>query len=206
MKICIAGLTGQTGAGKSSVAGYLRQNGACIIDCDLLAREITLPGSPVLKKLSERFGDDIIRKDGTLDRRLLASRAFADKVGSDALNAITHPAITELARERMIQAENDGFDIAVLDAAVLHASELKNDCDVIICVCAPAEERLERLEKRDKIERAEIMKRMSAQPSEEYYRENSDIIINNGVGDDMKNQCDELVKQLKNIAKEKREG
>ena len=47
---------------------------------------------------------------------------------------------------------------------------------------------------------------MSAQPSEEYYRENSDIIINNGVGDDMKNQCDELVKQLKNIAKEKREG
>ncbi len=206
MKICIAGLTGQTGAGKSSVAEYLHLNGACIIDCDLLAREITLPGSPVLPKLSKRFGADIIKADGTLDRRLLASRAFADKEGSDALNAITHPAITDLARERMHQAEKDGYDIAVLDAAVLHASELKYDCDVIICVCAPEHERLERLEKRDNIERAEIMKRMSAQPPEEYYRKNSDIIISNGVGDDIKAQCEELVVKLKSIAKEKVEG
>lgn len=205
MKICIAGLTGQTGAGKSSVAEYLRQNGAFIIDCDLLAREITLPGSPVLNTLSERFGEDIIRADGTLDRRLLASRAFADKEGSDALNAITHPAITELARERMKQAQTEGFDIAVLDAAVLHASELKYDCDVIICVCAPETERLERLQKRDKIERAEILKRMSAQPSEEYYRENSDIIINNGIDDDTQKSCTELIKQLKVIAAEKSE-
>ena len=205
MKICIAGLTGQTGAGKSSVAEFLRQNGACIIDCDLLAREITLPGSPVLEQLSERFGEDIIKADGTLDRRLLASRAFADKEGSDALNAITHPAITELARERMKQAEDDGFKIAVLDAAVLHASELKYDCDVIICVCAPKSERLERLEKRDKIERAEILKRMAAQPPEEYYRENSDIIINNGIGDDTQKRCAELIRQLEAIAAEKSE-
>ncbi len=205
MKICIAGLTGQTGAGKSSIAEFLGKNGVCIIDCDVLAREITLPGSPVLEKLSERFGEDIIRDDGTLDRRLLASRAFKNPEDTAALSAITHPAITQLARERIQQAQDDGFDIAVLDAAVLHASELKYDCDVIICVCAPEQERLERLEKRDKIERSEILKRMAAQPPEEYYRKNSDIIINNGVGDDTQKNCAQLLEQLKVIALEKTE-
>ena len=55
MSICVAGLTGQTGAGKSSVAVFLKEAGACIIDCDLLARQVTLPGSSVLEKLAERF-------------------------------------------------------------------------------------------------------------------------------------------------------
>lgn len=203
MSICVAGLTGQTGAGKSSVAILLKEAGACIIDCDLLARQVTLPGSPVLEKLAERFGGDIIKADKTLDRRLLASRAFADKEGAQALNDITHPAITELARERILQAQESGFEIAVLDAAVLLASPLKYDCDVIICVCAPEQERLERLLKRDKIERDEIIKRMSAQPQEEYYRKNSDIIINNGDGDDIAAQCTELIRNLRKIAEEK---
>ena len=203
MSICVAGLTGQTGAGKSSVAILLKEAGACIIDCDLLARKVTLPGSPVLEKHAERFGGDIIKADKTLDRRLLASRAFADREGAQALNDITHPAITALARERILQAQESGFEIAVLDAAVLLASPLKYDCDVIICVCAPEQERLERLLKRDKIERDEIIKRMSAQTQEEYYRKNSDIIINNGDGDDVAAQCTELIRNLRKLAEEK---
>ena len=203
MSICVAGLTGQTGAGKSSVAILLKEAGACIIDCDLLARQVTLPGSPVLEKLAERFGGDIIKADKTLDRRLLASRAFADKEGAQALNDITHPAITALARERILQAQESGFEIAVLDAALLLESPLKDDCDVIICVCAPEQERLERLLKRDKIERDEIIKRMSAQPQEEYYCKNSDIIINNGDGDDIAAQCTELIRTLRKLAEEK---
>ena len=203
MSICVAGLTGQTGAGKSSVAAFLKEAGACIIDCDLLARQVTLPGSPVLEKLAERFGGDIIKADKTLDRRLLASRAFADREGAQALNDITHPAITALARERILQAQESGFEIAVLDAALLLESPLKDDCDVIICVCAPEQERLERLLKRDKIERDEIIKRMSAQPQEEYYRKNSDIIINNGDGDDVAAQCTELIRNLRKLAEEK---
>ena len=91
----------------------------------------------------------------------------------------------------------------MLDAAVLLESPLKDDCDVIICVCAPEQERLERLLKRDKIERDEIIKRMSAQPQEEYYRKNSDIIINNGDGDDVAAQCTELIRNLRKLAEEK---
>ena len=91
----IIGLTGLTGAGKSTVAQKLMAYGCYHIDADKVAREVINNNENVKNKLKERFGDDVVNEDGTTNRPLLATRAFADFESTNDLNAITHPAVTE---------------------------------------------------------------------------------------------------------------
>jgi len=169
----IIGLTGPTGAGKTTAARILEGMGCDIIDCDVLARDITLPGSPVLAELAQRFGEDIVREDGFLDRALLASRAFASEQARQALNAITHPAITALALEQA--GRSDGRAV-VIDAAALLESELIWYCNHTIVVTAPEELRLARILARDGITEQAARQRMAAQSHINYHRYGHTII------------------------------
>ena len=84
------GITGRSGCGKSTVTAVFAAHGVPLADADQLSREILLPGSPLLPQLAARFGGDILKPDGTLDRRLLADRAFATPEGKAALDSLTH--------------------------------------------------------------------------------------------------------------------
>ena len=92
------GITGRSGCGKSTVTAVFAAHGVPLADADQLSREILLPGSPLLPQLAARFGGDILKPDGTLDRRLLADRAFATPEGKAALDSLTHPAIVARIR------------------------------------------------------------------------------------------------------------
>ena len=85
------GITGRSGCGKSTVTAVFAGHGVPLADADQISREILLPGSPLLPQLAARFGGEILRPDGTLDRRLLADRAFATPEGKAALDSLTHP-------------------------------------------------------------------------------------------------------------------
>ena len=87
------GITGRSGCGKSTVTAVFSAHGVPLADADQISREMLLPSSPLLPVLARRFGADILRADGSLDRRLLADRAFAAPEGKAALDAITHPEI-----------------------------------------------------------------------------------------------------------------
>src|SRR4051794_21132552 len=91
----MVGLTGGIGAGKSTVAALFTHRGAVVVDADAIARQVVEPGSPVLERLAERFGADVIGADGRLDRARLAERAFASPDAKRDLESITHPAIGE---------------------------------------------------------------------------------------------------------------
>lgn len=173
----VYGLTGKTGAGKSTVAAFLKEKGFYIIDGDIIARHITDKGKPALKKLAGYFGEDILNADGTLNRRLLASRAFSSPENTDMLNRITHPLITEEFETEIENAEREGYSKAVIDAAALLESECKNLCSKIIVVCAPEEMRLRRILARDGITEDEAKRRMNAQRDDEYYFSHADIIV-----------------------------
>ncbi|MBQ7121334.1 MAG: threonylcarbamoyl-AMP synthase [Clostridia bacterium] len=185
--IPVIGLTGQTGAGKTTVAAMLRERGCYIVDTDILARR-AVENPEVIDLLKKRFGDDIVN-NGVLDRRELARRAFATEEGTAALSAITHPEITRLAVEEIHIAQKEGAKAAVIDAALLFDSPLHAICEKNISVIADEKIRLERIIARDGISESDAILRINAQPPAEYYIKKADIIIDNN-GEDLEEQID----------------
>ena len=115
------GITGRSGCGKSTVTAVFAAHGVPLADADQLSREILLPGSPLLPKLAQRFGADILKADGTLDRRLLADRAFATPEGKAALDSLTHPEIVRRIRAAKQAAQDAGAPLFGLAARRLNA-------------------------------------------------------------------------------------
>ena len=171
------GLTGKTGAGKSTIANLLKEKDCYIIDGDIIARQITEKGSEVLPVLQKAFGDDILDDNGELIRAVLAKRAFSSKENTALLNSITHPVIKQRCADEMAKAESLGYKTALIDAAALLDSDCKDLCDKIIVVTAPEDIRLQRILERDRITQEQAMTRINAQKSDEYYFSHADIII-----------------------------
>ena len=115
------GITGRSGCGKSTVTAVFAGHGVPLADADQISREILLPGSPLLPALAERFGADILKADGTLDRRLLADRAFATPEGKAALDGLTHPEIVRRIRAAKQVLRELDFITALPASAVLAA-------------------------------------------------------------------------------------
>lgn len=194
IEITVIGLTGQTGAGKSTFAEMLINKGYYIIDTDILARK-AVEGRAVVDQLCKCFGEDIA-KNGIIDRRELARRAFSSPEKTELLNSVTHPEIIRLTVEEIHRAETQNARAAVVDAPVLFECALANICDFTVCVTAPEEERISRIIARDSISKEDAEMRISAQKSEKYYLEKSDIIIKNGKNDDMKSQIEKIERRL----------
>jgi len=176
--VLLVGLTGGIGSGKSTVAELLAARGAWIVDADAVARAVVEPGSPALARLVERFSEEILDRDGALDRAALARLAFADDESRRDLEAITHPAINEEFLRRMQEAPADS--IVVCDVPLLAESKQAQarGYPIVIVVEAPREVRLERLEDRG-VDRADAEARMGAQASDDARRALATHVIDN---------------------------
>ena len=177
MNNIIVGLTGQTGAGKSTVSGFLQESGCNIINADSVAREALSVGSDVLKRLALIFGSDIIDTDGSCRRRLLARRAFSSRENTELLNKITHPWIKARIEEYIEMYKKDNDCVIVIDAPQLFESGCDSVCDKVIAVIAPRSIRMERIIRRDSLSISEAQLRINAQHPQEYYTRKSDFII-----------------------------
>lgn len=192
-KAIVIGLTGQTGAGKTTVAEGLRHFGYQIIKADEVARLVTEQGSPVLTSLAFTFGADILKEDGSLNRALLAERAFASPEQTKKLNEITHPEILRLINKKVNGAFFDGYEGVVLDASQLFESGLNERCSLVVSVVAPEDVRLRRIMERDHLTEEKARLRMNAQYPEEFFRTHSDYIIENtGTAEELKLQLRQL--------------
>lgn len=193
----IIGITGLTGAGKGTVAQRLVTHGAYHIDADRVARDVINNSETVKKQLQNRFGDDIIGKDGEILRPVLASRAFADEESTEALNAITHPAVTEKIKEIIAEKENENYKAVIIDAIALFESGEDKLCDFTVAVVAPMEIRIERIMQRDNITLERAMERINAQKDESFFTRQADFILWNYPPYDLNKEILPIVAQLK---------
>ena len=189
-------LTGGIATGKSYVAGRFREAGVPIVDADLLAREVVLPGTPALAAIRKRFGPDAVRRDGTMDRIRVAQIVFKDKRARLDLEAIIHPAV--------IKAISDFFNalpkrtpFAVADIPLVFETGREKDFDAIIVVACPREMQLERLMERNKLSREDAEKRLAAQlPIDQKVKKATYVINNEGSFEDTNKQVDALIQKL----------
>jgi dephospho-CoA kinase len=177
--VLVVGLTGNIASGKSTVARLLSELGATIIDADVLARRTVDPGTPAHAAIVQRWGNQVVSADGTIDREALRHIVFRAPAELEALNEIVHPHVRALRDELIDQARARGDQIVVCDIPLLFERGLVDDFDRIVLVDAPREVRLERLVRERKLEHADAMEMITAQMPSELKRARANYIIEN---------------------------
>lgn len=195
----IIGLTGQTGAGKSTVSEILKQYGCYHIDADKIAHEVLDSDENVKNNLAEKFGEDVINADGTVNRPQLAKCAFAGSESTLALNSITHPAVNKKIQSIISKQIEYGTRAVIIDAIALFESGEHHLCDFTVAVTAPREIRLERIIARDHISVSRAEERINAQKDEIFFSNNADYIINNYEPYNIYDETEKLAYKLKLI-------
>ena len=187
----LVGLTGGIGAGKSTVSAMLAERGAAIVDADQIARDLQSPGSPVLVAMADRFGEHILREDGSLDRGAVAQIVFNDKAALDDLNGIVHPAM-QAEIQRQIDEHTDTDRVVVLDFPLLGENPRKGLAATIV-VDIPVEVAVERLVEQRGMDEADARARINSQISREQRLSSATHVIDNGGDrDSLIHQVDEL--------------
>ncbi|MDR1999318.1 MAG: dephospho-CoA kinase [Frankiaceae bacterium] len=167
------GLTGGMGSGKSAVSALLASHGAVIVDHDKAARDIVAPGRAALRKIVERFGDQVLLPDGSLNRPALAALVFnGDEQARLDLNRITHPRISRSTREQYNRARRQLGDQAIViqDSPLLFETRAQHRYIGVIVVEAPAQLRVTRLAAGRGIAEDEARRRIAVQATDEQRR------------------------------------
>ncbi len=173
----VIGITGPTGAGKTTALNALRSLGAVVLDGDAVYHELLESSTEMKKALTGAFGRDILDREGKIDRRLLAEAVYPD--GLERLNQVTHPLIVAEIAQRVEKARREGRPAAAIDAIALVESGLGELCDVIVAVLAPLDLRVKRIMARDGIDEAYARRRALAQKPDAFFRAHSDYALEN---------------------------
>jgi dephospho-CoA kinase len=198
----IVGLTGGVASGKTAVSQVLKEEGAYIIDADQIARELVQPHQPARKELIRAFGQEILQEDGSIHRKKLARKVFADPEQRKRLNRILHPRIRkEMDRRAKEIGQGDPEAIVVIDGPLLVELGDHHKMDKLIVVTSTRSQQLERLKDRDGANREEALRMVSAQmPLEEKLKFADIVIRNEGSLEETKKRAREVFKVLKKIS------
>lgn len=200
------GLTGGISCGKSTVGKMFSDLGAHLIEADTIAHELYRPGEPVYKELLEKFGPDMIRPDGEIDRPRLATAAF-DGGRVEELNKIVHPAVLKRQEQWMYQiGEKEPYAVAIVEAALILEAGARSRFDTIIVVTCRPEQKVSRYAERSGIPesaaRAEVQRRSSAQMSDDEKARRADFVIDNsGPLERTRQQVEKIYSELRVLAK-----
>ena len=190
------GLTGGIASGKSTVSAILRELGAVVIDSDQIAREVVAKGKPGLARIVEEFGAEMLTPEGDLDRPKLASVVFTDEAARRRLEAITHPLINEVGREREEEALATGA-LVVNDMPLIAEMGIASLFDVVIVVDVPVEEAIRRMVEDRGWTKKDAEARLASQSSRQDRRAIATYVIDNGGSrDDLRAQVEKVYAEL----------
>ncbi|HEX2180119.1 MAG TPA: dephospho-CoA kinase [Actinomycetota bacterium] len=197
----VIGLTGGIASGKSTVADLLRRKGAVVIDADAVAHEVVEPGQPALEEIRQRFGDQMLREDGSLDRAALGRTIFLDEQAREGLNEIMHPRIFESIQRKLRGLNPDR--IVVYEAALLVETYEESldwlEIDAVVVVDCPVELQLERLVTQRGMSRVGAELRIAAQGHRGERLDRANYVLDNsGSLESLRRQVDRMWLLLQN--------
>jgi dephospho-CoA kinase len=192
----VIGLIGAIGAGKSTAARCFERRGGIVIDADTIGHT-ALKQPDIIEKILKRWGDQLMKSDGSLDRRAIARIIFADPAERNALEQMVFPYIGDRCKEQIALAlEEPATRFVVLDAAVMLEAGWNEIADRIVYVDAPRDLRLRRVAERSGWTEQELISREAAQLSADVKKSRSDAILVNASNDEeLQKQVDRLLKE-----------
>ena len=173
------GITGPTGAGKTTALKVLEGLGVHIIDADAVYHQILAQSAPLRQALTHRFGAAILDDAGQVDRKALGGVVFTDSQALADLNAVTHRFITAEIDRQSARAEEEGRPAVAIDAIALIESGVGDTCDAVVGILAPREDRVRRIMAREGISEDYARKRVEAQQGDDFYRARCTHILEN---------------------------
>lgn len=197
----IFGITGSIACGKSTVTKFLRKAGVPIVDADIVARDVVVPGSPGLQGLIDTFGKEYLSEDGTLDRPKLAGLVFNNQSELDKCNRVMNPIITLESNRRLQLLVDEGHAVIGYDAALIIEQGNANKFRPLIVVAAPLEVQLARLMKRGSYSEREARARITKQLSSEEKSTYADFVIETtGTLDELESETLSILSAIKSVA------
>jgi dephospho-CoA kinase len=195
------GLTGGIASGKSTVSALLSQMGARLIDADVVARNAVAAGSPAWQAIVDRFGQEILLEDDSLNRGMLGGKIFAEPALRNWLNALTHPAIRQEIFRQMQLAREEGCRLLVLDIPLLIEAGWCEFVDEVWVVYVRPDVQLNRLMKRNTLSREQALQRIQSQMSLAEKVGYADLVIDNNAGlEELEKQVSDAWRRLQNKA------
>jgi dephospho-CoA kinase len=187
------GVTGGIGSGKTTVCGFLEEQGARVFYADLEAKRLMQEDEAVRDQIVEAFGESAYREDGSLNRAYLADRVFGDRDEVERLNAIVHPAVFRAFASAVERAEAEDVRLLVHEAALLFEAGGDAHVDATCAVVAPDADRIARVTERDDVTEEQVRARMEHQLPQEELRHRADYVIeNDGSLDDLRSKTLDL--------------
>lgn len=195
----IIGITGSSGAGKSTVCEILEEYQIKVLNADKMAKQLSKKGNEYLTDIITLFGKEILQENGELDRPKLANIIYGNNQKRELLNQCTFKHI-HIAIQKEIQrifSENPKAVIAI-DAPLLFEAKLEDICNLVIAVITKDKEvQIERIIQRDYITKEQAIKRLQAQMPDEYYTSKSQyVIVNDGKMEDIEEQVKEVIREI----------
>ncbi len=193
MSQLVIGLTGGIGSGKTAVSDLFAKKGIDIIDADVVARQVVEPGSEALLKIADKFGEQSILSDGSLNRPFIRQLVFADKSNKQWIDDLLHPLIRAVMNQQIKQAQSP---YCILAVPLLVENGMNKMVDRVLVVDVDEHTQLQRASARDGQSKEQVQKIINAQASRKERLHLADDTIDNSA------TLDELIPQVERLHKQ----
>lgn len=196
----IVGITGPSGSGKSLLCEYLSEVGIPSINADDVYHSLLIPPSRCIDAIKNEFGERVLAPDGSLDRAELSALVFSDSDKLELLNRTVLPIVIDEIRRIINELRSRGEIAVAIDAPTLIESGFHLECDLVVAMTAPTDERIDRIEARDNISEDRAKMRAKAQKPTSFYTSHAHItVVNDGGAEELRRKALDLADKIKKL-------